>query len=44
MSKNKLEDIKTNDNINMLENLLKEITINKIIMPKNNVKNEIKII
>ena len=43
MSKNKLKDIKTNNN-NMLENSLKEITINKIIMPKNNVKNEIKII
>ena len=40
MSKNKLKDIKTNNN-SMLENSLKDITINKIIMPKNNVKNEI---
>ena len=43
MTKNKLKDIKTNDNNNMLENSLKEITINKIRMPKNNVKNEINI-
>ena len=40
MSKNKLKYIKTNHN-NMLENSLKEMTINKITMPKNNVKNEI---
>ena len=41
VSKNGLRDLKTNNNT-MSENTLKEITINKIIMPKNNVKNEIK--
>ncbi len=41
MSKNKLKDIKTNYNKNMLENSLKEITINKHIMSRNNIENEI---